>query len=302
MLENDTVAILGLGLIGGSLARDLSQRGARVLGYDTDPAAIVEARKARAIRAAIGEDFEALRTATIVVLAVPVDVAPALLERASHFLDAAELVTDVGSTKLRIGAEASRVGVRTRFVGSHPMVGDHRAGFGVSRMGLFSGARVYLCPSPQSEPAAKTKALEMWHAVGADVRWTTPERHDGEVAFTSHMPHLVAAAIARTIEHAGHDATALGPGGRSMTRLAESSPAMWRAIVATNHEAIARALDACIVELETVRDIVGRCDQDAVVRLFTEAGAWSEPPETPSPATKRAASRAARGTDPAAAK
>jgi prephenate dehydrogenase len=168
------------------------------------------------------------------------------------------------------------------------MVGDHRAGFGVSRMGLFSGARVYLCPSPQSTPTAKAKALAMWHGVGADVRWTTPERHDAEVAFTSHMPHLVAAAIARTIEQAGHEAASMGPGGRSMTRLAESSPVMWRAIVATNHQAIALALEDCMKQLEIVRDIVARNDQDAVVRLFTEAGAWSEPAPVPTPMKREA--------------
>ncbi len=280
MLEQETVAILGLGLIGGSLARDLAARGARVLGFDTDAATLRAARRARAIHGAIGASFTELRQATIVVLAVPVDTAPALLERASSFLDAAVLVTDVGSTKLVIGEQALASGVQARFVGAHPMAGDHRAGFAASRTGLFAGSRVSLCPSAQSSPAAKTKALALWHAVGADVRWTTAGEHDGEVAFTSHLPHLLSAALARTIEKAGHDAGALGPGGKEMTRLSRSSPAMWQAIVSTNHEAIARALGACAAELEAVRELVARRDHDGVARLFELAGAWQGVPAT----------------------
>jgi len=295
MIEQETVAILGLGLIGGSLARDLSMRGTRVLGYDRDAEQVRAAFNVRAISGVIGEDLEALRSASIVVLAVPVDVAPALLERASPFLGAAELITDVGSTKLVIGERASKLGVRDRFVGAHPMAGDSRAGFAASRPGLFTGSRVYLCPSSRSEPPAKTKALKLWHAVGADVRWTTAEEHDGEVAFTSHLPHLLSAALARTIATAGHDVAALGTGGRVMTRLAGSSPAMWQAIVSTNHAAIVRALAACASQLDQVRELVARKDHTSVARLFEESGEWLRAAPADAAPENKAPRKKARG-------
>lgn len=275
MIGDETIAILGLGLMGGSLARDLSACGARVLGFDNDASQLRDALAAGAIDAVVSDDLSELGAAGIVVLAVPVDVAPALLEQAAPFLNAATLVTDVGSTKLVIGERAAALGVRARFVGAHPMAGDHRTGFAASRMGLFTGARVYLTPSAQSAPAARTKALALWQAVGAAVHWTTAEEHDIEVAFTSHLPHLVAAALAQTIAGAGLGADALGPAGREMTRLAGSSPAMWRAIVATNHAAIVAALGACAAQLDAVRSMVARRDDDGVARLFAEAGAWS---------------------------
>ena len=190
MIAQERIAILGLGLVGGSLARDLSARGAQVMGYDIDPLPLRAAQRARAIREIVDSDFTTLATATIVVLCVPVDAAPTLLEAIAPHLGATTLVTDVGSTKLAIGTRAATLGVRTRFVGAHPMAGDHRAGFAASTLGMFTGARVYLCPSAESSTAAKTKALDLWHALGADVRWTTPEAHDAEVAYTSHLPHL----------------------------------------------------------------------------------------------------------------
>lgn len=276
MLDDETIAILGLGLIGGSLARDLSACGARVLGYDHDRAQLRGALAARAIGAAVGDDLSGLREASIVVLAVPTDAAAAVLERAAPFLEQASLVTDVGSTKLVIGKQAAKLGMRERFVGAHPMAGDHRSGFAASRVGLFDGSRVYLTPSAQSTPAARTKALLLWHKVGAKVVWTTAEAHDAEVAFTSHLPHLLAAALARTIAGAGLRPDALGPAGREMTRLARSSPAMWRAIVATNHEAIVAALGACAAQFDAMRATVESRDLDGVARLFADAGAWSE--------------------------
>lgn len=277
MLGDETIAVLGLGLIGGSLARDLSACGARVLGYDHDPATVHAALDARAIASAVGDALSGLREASIVVLAVPVDAAAALLERAAPFLGQTALVTDVGSTKLVIGAQAAKLGMRARFVGAHPMAGDHRSGFAASRVGLFDDACVYLTPSAQATPVARAKSLALWHTVGATVRWTTAELHDAEVAFTSHLPHLLAAALARTIASAGLRPDALGPAGREMTRLARSSPAMWRAIVATNHDAIVAALGACAAEFDTLRAMVERRDLDGVARSFAEAGAWSEP-------------------------
>ncbi len=281
-LAQETVAILGLGLIGGSLARDLAARGSRVIGFDVDTEQLEAAQRAGVVHTVISDDLAPLSAATVVVIAAPVDVAPALLERIAPHLGAATLVTDVGSTKLVIGERASTLGVQRQFVGAHPMAGDHRTGFRASREGLFRGARVYLCPNALSSDSARRAAAEFWTALDSEVVWTVADAHDEVVAYTSHLPHLLSAALQRTIAAAGHEAQALGAGGRDMTRLSRSSPAMWRAIVSTNSAAIARALADCAAQLDEVRDMVARQDHDAVARIFTEAGTWSAriaPPE-----------------------
>ena len=145
MTAEGPFAVLGLGLIGGSLARDLAASGATVWGYDTDAATMRRARRSGAVAATIGHDLSQLAGAQTVVFAVPVDAAPALMERAQPFLEGAALITDVGSTKRRIVAHAAALGLGRTFVGSHPMAGGDQAGWAASRRGLFAGARVDLC-------------------------------------------------------------------------------------------------------------------------------------------------------------
>lgn len=135
-----SVAILGLGLIGGSLARDLAARGVRVLGWDRDEA-VVRAAAEQGIVEPLSDDAP-----EIVVFAVPVIAARELLGELRDELHGARLITDVGSTKRSIVKQAEALGLGARFVGSHPLAGDHRAGWNASRTGLFAGARVFLSP------------------------------------------------------------------------------------------------------------------------------------------------------------
>ena len=147
------VAILGLGLIGGSIARDLAARGVRVFGFDRDRRRAVAARRAGAIGLVMHEDLEQLRDARTVILAVPVDAAAELLTRVAPLLARARLITDVGSTKRAIVARAESLGLGARFVGSHPLAGDHRSGWAASRSALFRGAtRVPLSDSNVLRP------------------------------------------------------------------------------------------------------------------------------------------------------
>lgn len=270
-------AILGLGLIGGSIARDLAVRNVRVWGFDSDVLTVNAARRARVISRVVDESLDQLREARTVILAVPVDAAADLLTRAAPFLGNATLITDVGSTKGTIVARAQALGLGAKFVGSHPLAGDHRSGWAASRRALFMRAKVFVCPTRTSLPATIKLAHAFWRSLGALPVDLTAKTHDAEVAYTSHLPHLLSAALARTLSRANHPRSALGAGGRDATRLASSSPEMWSAIVAANGPNLTRALDAYSKELRQLRKAASNGDAAAIHELFTATGAWAGP-------------------------
>lgn len=274
MTTEGPFAVLGLGLIGGSLARDLAAAGETVWGYDADASTLRRARRAGVVSQVIGPDLAQLAGARTVVLAVPVDAAPALLERARPFLDGAGLVTDVGSTKRRIVAHATSLGLGRTFVGSHPIAGDHRAGWSASRRGLFAGARVDLCGKAEATPATWRRARALWRHVGARPAVCDATTHDAELAFSSHLPQLLALALAGTLEARGIARSRLGPGGETMTQLAGSSFDMWSAILDDNAVAVLDALDTCQATLGALRGAVEAHDREAVRAVFAHARGW----------------------------
>lgn len=276
MSMDGPVAILGLGLMGGSLARDLSERGATVWAFDVDASATRHARRSGVIARVIDPGFRALRDAEAVILAVPVDVAPVLLEQASPYLAGAALITDVGSTKRRIVRQAEALGLAATFVGSHPMAGDHRAGWLASRRGLFAGARVDLCRTAGTSPAAWRRARALWRAVGARPAERDAAQHDAEMAFSSHLPHLLSLALAGTLASRGIRRSQLGPGGLEMTRMAASSVEMWAAILDDNAVPVLDALETCLAQLGALRGAVERHDRGAISEAFMAAQAWTE--------------------------
>jgi prephenate dehydratase len=269
------VAILGLGLIGGSLARDLAAAGIRVLGYDRDAATLAAALQARVVGQGLGPSLEGIEAADTVVLAVPVDAAPAVLCAAAPRLDRARLVHDVGSTKAGIAAAAEAAGLADRFVGGHPLAGDDRAGWDVSRPGLFRGARTFLCPTGATSPDALARAEGLWSLVGAHTERLDAEAHDRLLAWTSHLPQVVASALAMTLDEAGVPRSELGAGGRGMTRLAASAPELWAGIAAGNATALASALGGLDTVLGRFRRAMTEGDATDLATLFETARAWA---------------------------
>lgn len=274
MSAGSTVGIVGLGLIGGSVARDLAARGVRVLGHDRDPGALHAAMRAGAVHAPLGERLECAGGADAIVLAVPVDAVPALLDDVAATAPAARLVTDVGSTKRSIVAAAEARGLGPRFVGSHPLAGDHRSGWHASRGGLFTGARVFLSPARDSSDDAMALARELWETLGARPEVMDASRHDTRLAWSSHMPHVVSAALALTLADAGIDRGELGTGGRDVTRLAGSSPELWSAIGCDNASAIADAIGAMETQLRCFREALLAREEGALRRRLAGARDW----------------------------
>lgn len=269
-------AIVGLGLMGGSLARDFAARGIRVSAYDRDDGAVDDALAAGVVSQALDATFAGLADADVVVLAVPIDAAPALLARVAGQAAKARLITDVGSTKAQIVSAASALGLGARFVGSHPMAGDHRSGWGVSRPGLFEGARIYLSPTEEAEDELVRFASGVWSALGGCPLVLRAEDHDRKLAWASHLPHVVSSALALALAGAGVARDELGPGGRDVTRLAGSSPEMWTAIARENADAIDEALALAERELASFRAALRCSDAGAVRSRFAAARAWFE--------------------------
>lgn len=270
-----TVAIFGLGLIGGSLARDLNARGFRLLGYDSDPGAIAAALSEGVIAEEISGTLTEVETAEVIILALPVTVAPLLLPQIATHAKRAALITDVGSTKQSIVAAAERCGIGDRFVGGHPMAGDHRSGWSASRRDLLSGARVFLTPTTGVTHSALHLAHLLWHSLGGVAVEISAREHDELTAWSSHLPQLVSSALAAVLSRAGIDRVHLGAGGRDVTRLAGSSIEMWDAISRDNAEALIPALHAAEHLLEEMRlSIGGRGPQ--LAPLLAEARQWSE--------------------------
>ena len=276
MSINGPVAILGLGLVGGSLARDLAASGTTVWGFDVDSDATRHAFRTGVISQVVDGKLRALEEARTIVLAVPVDEALTLLEQAAPHVRRAALITDVGSTKRRIVQRASALGLASRFVGSHPMAGDHRAGWHASRRGLFEGARVDLCRTPDTTAAVWTRARALWRAVGATPMERDAAMHDAEMALSSHLPQLLSLALAGTLASRAIERRRLGSGGKEMTRMAASSVEMWAAILDDNAVPVLDALETCLAQLGALRGAVERHDRRAVAEAFAAARSWSE--------------------------
>jgi prephenate dehydrogenase len=239
-----TVAIIGLGLIGGSLARALSRAGYTIIGVDR-PAVRRRARAARAVAGTAAEPEGAARLADVVVLAAPPAENIRLLRRMARAGRPGLVLTDVGSVKGPIGREADRLGLA--FVGGHPMAGNEGSGFGASAATLFRGRSWILCPGRRAGSRAVAAVRRLARAVGArPVRMESAE-HDRAVAFLSHVPQLVSWALrdaARADPVARRRLSVAGPGFAGMTRLAASPPALWEGILAQNRGETDRALAA----------------------------------------------------------
>ena len=255
------LAVLGLGLIGGSLARALTAAGAvsQVTGFDPDPVQGATALALGVVHAVAGSVTEAARGADVVVLAAPVMQTRGLLAELAPMLTPGMVLTDVGSTKSSVLADALAVfgAPPPNFVAAHPIAGGEHSGVANSRADLFHGHRVIVCPHPGQAAAALALIDSLWRAAGAHVVQMDPVRHDAIFAATSHLPHLLAYGFVGTLAdlpEADEIFPHAGGGFKSFTRIASSSPRMWRDILRANREPVLALLDEHIETLKALRD------------------------------------------------
>ena len=267
------VGVVGLGLMGGSLARALAARGVRVMGFDRDRSSLDAAVAEGMVHEPLDDTLAGMERADVVVLATPVAATAALLTRLGDRLSGPSLIMDVASTKKRIVAAAEAAGLGPRYVGAHPLTGSHRSGWGASRAGLFDEARVFLCPSPSTTPEALRLADSFWRLLRAGVEVLDAAVHDEQMAWRSHLPQMVSTALALTLRQANVSRSALGPGGRDMTRLAGGDPDLWTGIVGDNAPAILEALDAMGEQLRLARERLA-AGEDGVRECFADGRDW----------------------------
>ena len=256
--------VIGLGLIGGSVALGLRRQGWHVSGEDID-ADNAQAAIDRGVVDRLGLDADA----EITFVAVPVLAAADQVKRA--LAETTGAVTDVGSVKATICEAAADA----RFLGGHPMAGSELDGLDGAQAELFEGAVWVLTPDPDSDDAVFARVAAVVAGLGAEVVALAPDRHDELVAVVSHVPHLTAATLMglaseRAEEHAALLRLAAG-GFRDMTRVASGRPGIWLDICAENRVAIVGVLDQLIAGLSDVRDIIGADDRDALHARLTEA-------------------------------
>lgn len=267
------VAILGPGLLGGSIALALHQQGAADVAVWARRAEAVDAvRAAGFARLASTRLAEVVTGAGVVILATPIGALPLLAREICADLSPSALVMDVGSVKAAVVAEIEPIFAgRARFIGSHPMAGSEQTGLQAARADLFAGAVCLITPTARTALATADEATAFWQSLGGIVRQLSPEAHDAAVAWISHLPHLLAATLVNTVAAQEPDALNLcGPGFRDTTRVAAGPPEMWTEILAQNHPAVRKSLDALIEKLREVATLLDRAapERDSLMKEF----------------------------------
>jgi prephenate dehydrogenase len=266
------VAVVGLGLMGGSLLRTLSAEGRPARGWSPDPEERAAAARLPGVEVP-GELDATLEGARGVVLATPLSAFEVILGGIAAG-PRPSWITDVGSLQGPPLGDAAALGLGEVYVSSHPMVGGHRSGFGAGRAGLYAGATVWV--SARDEARAGAAVCDFWRDLGADPSWVDADEHDRRMARVSHLPQVVSTHLAALLAEAGLGRGELGPGGRDMTRLAGSDPRMWRDILSAPPTLLPAARRALAARLAEEADRLEGGDAGGFASLLEATRAWSD--------------------------
>lgn len=275
------LALIGVGLVGGSAAAAFRASGAAqtVVGFDQDAAVAPRARVLGVIDHAAASVAEAVNAADLVLLAVPVGAMPAVLAEVAAHARPDAIVTDVGSTKRSV-IEAARSALAgtpvalSRFVPAHPIAGGELPGVEYASATLFQGKRLITTPLVDTDPAALAAVESLWRAAGAEVIRMDADEHDRIFAAVSHLPHLLSFALVAKIAADADGARKLGFAGagfRDFTRIAASSPVMWRDVALANRAALSEELRGYRAVLERLQRAVDAGDGEQLAALFEVA-------------------------------
>ena len=273
------LAIIGIGLIGGSLSLALKQSGSvkHVVGFSRKASTRSEALSLGVIDSAVSSIADAIQNADIVVLAVPVGaIADALISIAPYVKDNM-IITDVGSVKSQV-VDAAKLALGDKFrqiVPGHPIAGTEKNGPAAAFAELYQEHRVVLTPTEQTDEVAIKKVRNMWKAAGAEVSIMTAEHHDDVLAATSHLPHLLAFNLVDMLADEGGDVAEVlryaAGGFRDFSRIASSDPEMWRDISLTNSNAILSLLKKYQHQMSLLQQAIEQQDADYLIAVFERA-------------------------------
>ena len=269
------LTVVGLGLIGGSMAIDLKKNhfATEIIGIDHRPEHAVEAVKLGIVDRVA--DFESgVKEADMVLLALPVDQITELLPAILDLISPSSTVVDVGSAKRQIVASIANHPLRGNFVATHPMAGTENSGPGAAIAGLFAGKLTIVCDQEQSRPQHLALVEKMYQSLGMSTVYMSSDEQDHTTAFVSHLPHAAAFALANAVlaKEERNIIFDLASGGfQSTVRLAKSSPEMWAPIFRQNHDYVIEAVTAYIHHLKEFREALKNNDENQLLNLIREA-------------------------------
>ncbi len=274
----ERLAIIGVGLIGGSLARALREAGAvrSVVGIGRSLANLDEALSLGICDEVTQDACNGVKGADLVFISVPVCAISAVVAEIAPALASDCIVTDGGSVKEAIVRECEAlIPAGCHFVGGHPIAGTEHSGAAASFATLYRGKRCILTPTERTNPAAMAKVEDLWRLTGADVCYMEPGHHDRIFAEISHLPHMAAYALVHAVGTAdveGENVLSFTAGGfRDFTRIASSDPVMWRDIALMNRGALLASIDGFSASLAELRRRIDRGDRAGLTDFFTIA-------------------------------
>ncbi len=272
------ITIIGVGLLGGSLGLAVRKRrlAKEIAGYARREKTIAECEKIGALDYATTDLLAAVSGADLVVLCTPLAQMAALTKQFLPALKRGAIVTDVGSVKADVVRELETLVKKAgaHFVGSHPMAGGEKMGVLAAKADLYANAVCVVTPTKRSNPAAVRKVEQFWKSLGARTLRLDAAKHDLLVSRTSHLPHVVAAALAGLVLDPKHPKSQVGlcaTGFRDTTRIASGSPEMWRDIALANRKNVSQSVDAFIGELKRFQSALKKGDAKAVEQFFAIA-------------------------------
>ncbi len=275
------IALLGVGLIGGSLALGLRQSGwqGQIIGYARRSETLTQAQALGVLDAGATSVAEAVQGADLILLAAPLGAYRDLLAQIRPHWHPAQMLTDVGSVKQQIYADCEAVWgyVPPRLVAGHPLAGSEQSGIAAAQARLFARRRVILTPRPDTDPEAIAAVTALWTQVGAQVSQMDAVSHDEILAGTSHLPHVMAYALVAALREADPSGAIFGYGAgalRDVTRIAASDPALWQEIFTQNRTALLQWCERLQVQLQQVqRSLQPEADPVALQQWLAQAQA-----------------------------
>jgi prephenate dehydrogenase len=269
------MAVIGVGLIGGSLALALRRRGlvGEIVGVGRSAGNLALARRRKIVDRVTTDPAEGVRDADLIVLATPVGALAEVGKAIAPWIGPGAVVTDVGSTKVSVLRDLEPlIPPHAYLVAAHPIAGTEDSGAGAATEDLFEGSRCVLTPTDRTNASALAKVRGMWRAVGARVIEMDAEAHDRILGAVSHLPHVVAYALVNAVTSFRKDALEYAGGGfRDFTRIAASHPVMWRDIVLANRESVLAGIDATVAELLRMRNWIDGRDCRRLEEAFLRA-------------------------------
>ncbi len=271
------IGVIGLGIIGGSIVKAIANKGLSecVVAYNRNPEITRLALNEGTIQLAAYEIDDSFKDCEIIFICVKVDIIPSIVHKLSEIVNKGCILTDVGSTKTDIIKAVENIGIPCRFIGGHPMAGSEATGYKAARHNLFENAYYVLTPLKDTEDNYINKLVQFVKNLGALPVILEPNEHDYATAAISHMPHILASSLVNTISGLDDEKrlmhTLAAGGFRDITRIASSSPEIWKSICFANKDNIIKVVSSFVKKIEQYVNSLNSNDESMIMSLFSDA-------------------------------